>query len=88
MKKITFKRDYFYANYFWSVSDGYEIPEDILVKTYLTNYFTFGDIVSLYYLVGKDKLLKYAHELYLEDRIKKLICRIEIVELEIDEISC
>lgn len=81
MKKIAFKREYFYANYFWSVSDGYEISEDILVKTYLTNYFTFGDIVSLYYLVGKDKLLKYAQELYLEDRIKKLIYKIEAVKV-------
>ncbi len=77
MKKIPFKKEYFFANYFWSVRDGYPIAEDILVKKYLENYFTFGDIVSLYFLVGKDSLLKYAKELNMEKRVLKLISILE-----------
>ncbi len=78
MKQILFKKEYFFANYFWSVKDGYPIAEDILVKKYLGNYFTFGDIVTLYFLVGKDKLLEYAKELNMEKRVLKLINKIEV----------
>lgn len=76
MKNIPFRREYFFINYFWSVDDGYLIPEDILVKTYLLNYFTFGDIVSLFYLVGREKLIKYAKELDMEKRVIKLLAKI------------
>ncbi len=77
MRQIAFKKEYFFANYFWSVKDGYPIAEDVLVKKYLENYFTFGDIVTLYFLVGKDRLLKYAKELHMEKRILSLIDKIE-----------
>ncbi len=78
MKQISFKKEYFFANYFWSVKDGYLISEDILAKKYLENYFTFGDIVTLYFLIGKDSLLAYAKELNMEKRILKLIDKIEL----------
>jgi len=77
MKQVAFKKEYFFANYFWSVKDGYKIPEDILVKTYLKNYFTFGDIVSLYFLVGNDSLMKYAKELKMDKRVAKLVEKIK-----------
>ncbi len=73
MHKIKLDKSKFYADYFWSINDGSEIREDILVKTYLSNYFTFKDLVTLYNLVGKNKLLKYAKELNIEKRIKHLI---------------
>jgi len=77
MKKIHFSPDDFYANYFWSVGKGYKIREDVLVKTYLTNFFTFKDIVTLYGMVGKETLLAYAKELGMEYRIRKLVYLIE-----------
>ena len=40
MHKIKLDKSKFYADYFWSISDGSEIREDIFVKTYLQNYFT------------------------------------------------
>ncbi|HRF56258.1 MAG TPA: hypothetical protein PLV58_02570 [Campylobacterales bacterium] len=48
-----------------------------MVKTYLTNYFTFGDVVSLYFLVGKESLLCYADELGIKERVSHLIDKIE-----------
>jgi len=78
MRKVPFQRNLFFANYFWSVKDGTEIREDVLAKTYLSNYFTFKDIVGLYLLIGRDRLLKYANELQLKDRIEKLIDKIEM----------
>lgn len=71
-----YKKDFF-ANYFWSVSDGYLLPEETLVKTYLSNYFTFGDIVSLYLLAGKESLLEYTGELGVRDRVSKLVDKVE-----------
>ncbi len=76
MRKIPFNKAYFFSNYFWSIGEDYLIPEDVLVKTYLTNYFTFGDIVSLYLLVGRENLLKYAKELKMEQKITHLVNKI------------
>ena len=72
MKMIVFKKDMFFSNYFWSRKDGL-IKEDILVKTYLRNYFTWSDFMTLLKLVGKDKLLKYSQEVGNYKRIKHLI---------------
>ncbi len=77
MREIPFCPDDFYANYFWSVGKGYKIKEDVLVKTYLANFFTFKDIVTLYVLVGKESLLAYAEELGMEKRVRKLVELIE-----------
>ena len=77
MREIPFRPKAFYSNYFWSVQEGYKIKEDILVKTYLSNFFTFRDIVTLYTLVGKKKLLVYAKEVGVEERIKKIVSMIE-----------
>ncbi|HHH37036.1 MAG TPA: hypothetical protein ENK77_00275 [Epsilonproteobacteria bacterium] len=77
MREIPFTPKAFYANYFWSVHEGYKIKEDILVKTYLSNFFTFRDIVTLYSLVGKEKLLAYAKEVGVDERIKKIVNMIE-----------
>jgi len=73
MHKIKIDKSKFYADYFWSVSDGSEVREDVFVKTYLQNYFTFRDFINLYKMVGKEKLLKYAKELDIEKRIRHLI---------------
>ena len=73
MNKIKLDKSKFYADYFWSVNDGSEIREDVFVKTYLQNYFTFRDLIALYRIVGKEKLLQYAKELKIEDRINHLI---------------
>jgi len=73
MNKIKLNKSQFYADYFWSISDGSYIKEDVLIKTYLQNYFTFRDLINLYNLVGKEKLLKYAKELKIENRIAHLI---------------
>jgi len=73
MNKIKLDKSKFYADYFWSVNDGSEIREDVFVKTYLQNYFTFRDLIALYRIVGKEKLLQYAKELKIEERIKHLI---------------
>lgn len=32
-------------------------------KDFFANYFTFDDLVSLYFLLGKESLLRYADEL-------------------------
>ena len=77
MRVIPFQSKDFYANYFWSVKDGYGVKEDILIKTYLSNFFTFKDIVMLHSLVGKSKLLMYAKELEMEERIRKIVDLIE-----------
>jgi hypothetical protein len=77
MREVIFSSKKFYANYFWSVKDGYKIKEDILVKTYLSNFFTFKDIVTLYSLVGKEKLFFYANEIGIEKRIKNIVSLIE-----------
>ena len=77
IREITFSPDDFYANYFWSVGKGYKIREDILVKTYLSNFFTFKDIMTLHALVGEDALLAYAEELGIEKRVRKLVALIE-----------
>ncbi len=73
MNKIKLNKSKFYADYFWSMNDGSEMREDIFVKTYLQNYFTFKDFMNLYKMVGKDKLLEYAKEVNIEKRIKHLI---------------
>ena len=73
MNKIKLDKSKFYADYFWSISDGSEVREDVFVKTYLQNYFTFRDLIALYRKVGKEKLLQYAKELKIEERIKHLI---------------
>jgi hypothetical protein len=73
MKKIQYNKENFFSNYFWSIKNGSLIDEDILVKTYLSNYFSFKDFVTLYKLVGENKLLKYAKELNCDKRIKHLI---------------
>ncbi len=78
MREIIFYHDDFFANYFWSLNNGSKIREDILVKTYLQNYFTFTDFVKLYKIVGKDKLLLYAKELGVDKRIENLINYLEI----------
>ncbi len=70
---IEFYPDDFFANYFWSLKPGSKIKEEILVKTYLSNFFTFRDFVKLYRLVGEDKMLKYAKDLNMEERVEKLI---------------
>jgi len=73
MRKIKINKEKFYADYFWSLNNGSEIREDVFVKEYLKNYFTFKDLVVLYEMVGKENLLKYAKELNLENRIRHLI---------------
>ena len=73
MYKIKLDKSKFYADYFWSVSNGSEVSEDVFVKTYLKNYFTFRDFVNLYKMVGREKLLEYAKELNIEKRIMHLI---------------
>jgi predicted membrane-bound dolichyl-phosphate-mannose-protein mannosyltransferase len=73
MNKIKLNKSNFYADYFWSLNDGSEIREDVFVKTYLQNYFTFKDFINLYKMIGKEKLLKYAKEINQENRIKHLI---------------
>ena len=72
MKMIPFKKDMFFSNYFQSRKDGL-IREDILVKTYLSKYFTWSDFMTLLKLVGKEKLLKYSQEIGNYDRIKYVI---------------
>ena len=72
MKMIPFRKDMFFSNYFWSQKDGL-IREDILVKTYLSNYFAWSDFVTLLKLVGKKSLLKYSQEIGNYKRIKHLI---------------
>jgi hypothetical protein len=73
MNKIILDKSKFYADYFWSVSDGSEVMEDVFVKTYLKNYFTFKDFINLYKMVGREKLLEYAKKLNIEKRIRHLI---------------
>ena len=73
MNKIKLQKKNFYADYFWSLSDGGEVKEDVLVKTYLSNFFTFKDLFYLYHLVGKDKLLTYAKDVGNYKRIKHLV---------------
>jgi predicted membrane-bound dolichyl-phosphate-mannose-protein mannosyltransferase len=73
MNKIKLNKSNFYADYFWSLNDGSEIREDVFVKTYLQNYFTFKDFINLYKMIGKEKLLKYAKEINQENRIEHLI---------------
>ena len=73
MHKIKLDKSKFYADYFWSVSNGSEVREDIFVKTYLKNYFTFRDFVNLYKMVGRKRLLEYAKELNMVKRVKHLI---------------
>jgi hypothetical protein len=73
MQTIKLNKSKFYADYFWSMSDGSEIREDLFVKTYLKNYFTFKDLINLYKIVGKNKLLKYADEVGNKERIAHLI---------------
>ena len=73
MHRIKLDKSKFYADYFWSISDGNEVRENVLVKTYLKNYFTFKDLINLYEMVGRDRLLKYAKELDIEKRIRHLI---------------
>ena len=73
MREVVFRQKDFFSNYFWSMKDGAKIREDVLVKTYLQNYFAFKDIVSLYRLVGKKALLQYAKELGMYERVKKLV---------------
>ena len=53
MHKIKLDKSKFYADYFWSVGDSSEVREDVFVKTYLQNYFTFRDFINLYKMVGK-----------------------------------
>ncbi len=79
MKIIKFDKSKFYADYFWSVNDGSEVREDIFVKIYLQNYFTFRDLVALYRIVGKEKLLQYAKELKIEERIKHIILELDTI---------
>jgi len=74
---IVFDPDKFYANYFWSLRPGSKIKEDIFVKTYLSHFFTFKDFVQIYKMVGKERLLRYAEEIGIEDRVRKLIAEIE-----------
>jgi hypothetical protein len=73
MNKIKYNKKDFFANYFWSIKNGSLIDEDILVKTYLSNYFSFKDFFTLYKLVGENKLLKYAKEINCYKRVKNLI---------------
>jgi len=73
MNKIKLDKSKLYADYFWSIKDGSEIREDIFVKTYLKNYFTFKDFIYLYKIVGRERLLNYAKELNIKDRIEHLI---------------
>ncbi len=73
MNKIKLDKSKFYADYFWSMRDGSEVREDIFVKTYLKNYFTFKDLITLYKMVGRERLLEYAKELSFEKRIRHLI---------------
>jgi len=73
MNKIKLQKKNFYADYFWSLNDGGEVREDILVKTYLSNFFTFKDLFYLYNLVGKHRFLKYAKDVGNYKRIKHLV---------------
>ena len=73
MHKIKLDKSKFYADYFWSVNNGSEVREDVFVKTYLQNYFTFRDFVNLYKMVGRKRLLEYAKELNMVKRVKHLI---------------
>ena len=73
MKMIKLDKSKFYADYFWSVSDGNEVREDVFVKTYLKNYFTFKDFVNLYKIIGRERLLEYTKKLNIEKRIRHLI---------------
>ncbi len=70
---IEFYPHEFFANYFWSLKPGSKIKEEIFVKTYLSNFFTFKDFVKIYKLVGETKLLNYADELKMKERVEKLI---------------
>ena len=73
MKTVILEKEKFYADYFWSLKDGSEIREDILVKEYLGNYFTLKDLLHIYRLVGEKKLLGYAKEIGNYERIKHLL---------------
>jgi hypothetical protein len=70
---VEFDPKDFFANYFWFNGRRKLIREDILVKTYLTNYFTLKDLYKLQKLVGKDVLLNYAKEVGNYKRVKKLL---------------
>ena len=59
---IKLDKSKFYADYFWSVSDGSEVREDVVVKRYLKNYFIFKDLINIYKIVDKEKLLYYAKD--------------------------
>ena len=59
---IKLDKSKFYADYFWSVSDGSEVREDMVVKRYLKNYFIFKDLINIYKIVDKEKLLYYAKD--------------------------
>ena len=76
MKKTKIDKKRFYVDYFWSMKDGSEIREDIFVQEYLKNYFTFKDLLVLCELVGKKRLLNYAKELNMENRITHLLEKI------------
>ena len=73
MKMIKLDKSKFYADYFWSVSDGNEVREDVFVKTYLKNYFTFKDFINLYKIIGRERLLEYTKKLNIKKRIRHLI---------------
>jgi len=73
MKTITLNKKDFYADHFWSLSEGRSIREDIFVKKYLSHYFTLKDIYKLSQMVGRESLLNYAAEVGNHDRIKHLL---------------
>ena len=77
MRKIIFHHNEFFANHFWSLNDGTKIDEDILVKTYLKNYFTFSDFVKLYKIVGEKKLIRYSEDIGVSNRVKFLLKKLK-----------
>jgi len=73
MRLVKFNPSDYFANYFWFNGSNNLIKEDILVKTYLSNYFTLKDLYKLQKLVGREVLLKYAKEVGNFKRVKKLL---------------
>ena len=73
MKMVKFNPNDYFANYLWSYGTKDLIREDILVKTYLSNYFTLKDLYRLKKTVGKEALLNYAKEVGNYERVKHLL---------------
>jgi len=81
-KYITLNKSIFTNDLFWSVSDGFKVESDGLIKAYLIDW-NEDDLMALYSLFGYERLLSMSLKLYkvrINDnykRIRKVLQRLE-----------